>query len=322
MRTTTLPTIYLKRKKPAPLVPVDPVTNGTLWQPSSNRPRPRFIPTTQLVADALRLVGRLPPDLSAVVGVARSGMLPGSALATALHLPLYALDQERGLVRDIGHGWRMRQNQRRNGPVLVIDDTTGSGRSLRMTQEALNRCGGAFRRSQVITASVYCNPESALKPDLWVEDLHLPHILEWNMFNSIVTSVAAFDLDGIICHDETTGGEPGTPLYLPRREPVHIITGRPERDRKATLAWLAKWGVRVASLTMGRWDECPGWERIAEYKAEAVRRFAATAHERPFGPPMYVESCPRQAKRIADRAGVLTACPATAELLMPDGYWE
>ena len=313
MRTTTLPTIYLQRKKPAPLVPV---TNATLWQPSANRPRPRFIATTQLVTDAPKLVGRLPPDLSAIVGVARSGMLPASALATALHLPLYALDQERGLVRDVGHGWRMRQNHRRTGPVLVIDDTTGSGRSLRMTQEALARCGGGlFRRTDAILASVYCNPESPLKPDLWVEDLHLPHILEWNMFNSIVTRTCAFDLDGIICHDETTGGEPGTPLYLPRREPVHIITGRAERDRKVTLAWLAKWEVRVASLTMGPWDECPEWEQIAEYKAEAVRRFATTANQRPFGPPMYVESCPRQAKQIAALSRLMVVCPVSRDVL-------
>lgn len=323
MRCTTLPAIHLKRRKPAPLVPVEPVTNATLWQPSVTRPRPRFIATTQLVADALKLVARLPPDLSAVVGVARSGMLPASALATALHVPLYALDQERGTVRDVGHGWRLRQSQRRNGPVLVIDDTTGSGRSLRMTQEALSRCGcGLFQRSQVILASVYCNPESPLKPDLWVEDLYLPHILEWNMFNSIVTSVAAFDLDGIICHDETTGGEPGTPLYLPRREPVHIITGRPERDRKVTMAWLAKWDVRLASLTMGPWEKCPNWERIAEYKAEAVQRFAATAHERPSGPPMYVESCANQARRIAERSNVLVTCPVTLQVFGRDGCWK
>ena len=62
---------------------------------SPTRPRPRFISTTQLITGALRLVPRLPPDLSAVVGVARSGLLPATALATALHLPLYALDQER-----------------------------------------------------------------------------------------------------------------------------------------------------------------------------------------------------------------------------------
>ncbi len=318
MRTTTLPTIHLKWPKREALVPVDPVTNAMLWQPLCDRPRPRFISTKQLAADALRLVPKLPHDLSAVVGVARSGMLPASALATALHVPLYALDQEHGIVQDIGHGWRMRQHPRRTGPVLVIDDTTGSGRSLRMTQDALRRCGRCpVRTSRTILASVYCNPESPLKPDLWVEDLHLPHILEWNMFNSIVTSVAAFDLDGVICQDETTGGEPGTPFYLPRRESVHIITGRPERDREGTLAWLAKWGVRVASLTMASWGEVPGWEQVAEYKAEAVRRFAATAHERPYGPPMYVESCPQQAQRIADLSGIMVVCPVSREILGP-----
>jgi hypothetical protein len=324
-RSTTLPPFYVKRPRvapEAPPVPIDPRTKATLWQPSPNRPRPRFISSQQLVADTLRLVPRLPPDLSCVVGVARSGMLPATILGTALHLPLYALDQERGFVRDIGHGWRLRQRARRNGPVLVIDDTTGSGRSLRMTQRALAKCGGCpVNVSRAILASIYCNPESSLKPDLWAEDLHLPHLLEWNMFNSIVTSVAAFDMDGILCHDTESGGEPGTPRYLPRREPIHIITGRPERDRAATLGWLETWGVQVASLTMGPWEVSPDWERVAEYKAEAVRRFLEAAHERPFGAPMYVESCPQQAQRIATLTGVMVICPTSAEALGPEGCW-
>jgi hypothetical protein len=97
------------------------------------------------------------------------------------------------------------------------------------------------------------------------------------------------------------------------------ITGRSERDRAVTLAWLERWSVRVASLTMGPWDECPDWERIAEFKAEAVRRFAATAHERPFGPPMYVESRPRQAERIARLSGVMVVCPASMEVFGVEG---
>jgi len=301
------------------LIPVDAATNNTLWTPSRNRPRPRWISNRQLVADATSLIVQLPANLTAIVGVARSGMLPASLLATALHLPLYALDQERGIVRDIGHGWRLNDRRKGHGTALVIDDTTGSGRSLRMTQRALGRCSGCpFRMSEVITASVYCNPESNLKPDLWSVELHLPHLLEWNFANSIVTTVSAFDMDGVICHDAESGGEPGTPLYLPRREPVHIITGRRERHRAATLAWLQHWNVRVASLTMKLLDD---QREFAEYKAEHVKRFAATAHERPFGPPMYVESCSRQARRIAELSDVMTVCPATGEVYGPESCW-
>lgn len=298
---------------------VDPATNNTLWKPSRNRPRPRWISTRQMITDTMALIPQLPENLSAIVGVARSGMLPASLLATALHLPLYALDQERGLVRDVGHGWRLNERPRGPGPVLVMDDTTGSGRSLRMTQRALGRCSGCpFKVSDVITASVYCNPESNLKPDLWAVELHLPHLLEWNFANSIVTTVSAFDMDGVICHDAESGGTPGTPLYMPRREPVRIITGRLEQHRDVTLAWFRKWNVRVAKLTMKPNDDGRGF---AEYKAEHLKQFAATAHERPFGPPTFFESCPQQAKRIAELSGVMVVCPATGEVHGPEGCW-
>ena len=312
--------IYLKSRRPSP--PPMSAPPPELVRPAGPRPRPRFVTTAQLTTGTLKLIPKLPPDLSCVVGVARSGMLPATVLATALHLPLYALDQERGLVRDVGHGWRLRNHRPRQGTVLVLDDTTGSGRSLRMTKQALGRCARCpVNVARAILASVYCNSDSPLKPDLWAEDLHLPHILEWNFANSIVSQVCAFDLDGVIVHDAESGGQPGTPHYLPRRHTVHIITGRGEKHRVETEALLRRWGVQVAMLTMGPWDECPEWERIADYKAEAVRRFAATAHERPFGPPMYVESCSQQAQRIAERSGVMVVCPATGKVLGPEGCW-
>lgn len=287
--------------------PIPAVARGTV-------PRPRYVTCQQLAADTLRLVPKLPHDLSAIVGVARSGMFPASLLAMTLHLPLYALDQS-GCVRPCGHGWRLgRRGRVEKGPVLIVDDTVGSGTSLAKTRPIAIR---HFRR--MICAAIYANPLASLLPDLWVESLNLPHVLEWNFPNSIVTAVSAFDLDGIICHDEHSGAKPGAPRTLPRRQPIHIITGRRESDRMGTLAWLDRWGVQVASLTM----MADGDRRlIAEYKAEAVRRFAATAHTRPFGPPMYVESCPQQAKRIAALSGVMTVCPASQEVYGPEGCWR
>ena len=78
----------------------------------------------------------------------------------------------------------------------------------------------------------------------------------------------------------------------------------------------------MASLMMGPWEEIPGWEQVAEYKAEAVRQFAETAHERPFGPPMYVESCPRQAERIGALSRMMTVCRYSSVVYGPDGCWS
>jgi hypothetical protein len=241
-------------------------------------------------------------------------MLPASLLAMHLHLPLYCLDQHNGFVRNCGHGWRLGQRGRvARGPALIVDDTTGSGRSLAATQTIAKKHFPA-----TLYAAIYVNPLADQLPKLWIEELYLPHLLEWNFPNSIVTLCTAFDLDGVLCHDEHSGGPPGTPLFLPRRSPVHIITGRSEAHRRQTLEWLHRYGVEAASLTMKPvGDDRP----FADYKAQAVRQFGATAHQRPFGPPMYVESCPQQAKRIAELSGVMTVCPITREVLGPEGCW-
>lgn len=280
------------------------------------RKRPRWIRTTDLVRDATLLSSRIPHDVVGVIGVARSGMLPASVIATLHHLPLWSLDQESGELVHAGHGWRLRGSDRPLGKMLLVDDSTGSGRSLRMSREALADRG----ITDYLTAVIYRNPESAERTDFHAVVLTLPHFLEWNFTNSIITTASAFDMDGIICHDGESGGEPGTPLYLPRREPVHIITGRREHGRKATLRWLERWGVEVASLTMKPMDD----ERsFAEYKAEAVAAFAAAAFttHRPGGAPAFFESCPHQARQIASISGVMTVCPRTGEVHGPEGCW-
>ena len=292
-------------------------------------PRPRFVTSRQLVTDTLRLVPML-PDVSCVVGVSRSGLLPASLLAMHLHLPLYALDQS-GTVQECGQGWRLGQrNYRERGPALVVDDTVGSGTSLRKTLPIARR-----HFSDVVYATVYCNPASEVKPDVWAADLWLPHILEWNLWNSIVTTASAFDLDGILCpdfacEDDDDGPrylramDAARPLYFARREPITIVTARLEKYREQTMRWLERWGMRAGALWMGPWRSPAErtFEAVAEWKAGVVKDWAATAAERKSpGAPMYFESEPALARAIAERSGVLTVCPATGEVLGPEGCW-
>jgi hypothetical protein len=53
----------------------------------------------------LKRLAELPPDIAAVAGFARSGLLPATYLATALHVPLYELSEVQGL-RPIASGNR------------------------------------------------------------------------------------------------------------------------------------------------------------------------------------------------------------------------
>ena len=81
---------------------------------------------------------------------------------------------------------------------------------------------------------VYKNPAATIKPaiDFIGRDLPHPHLLEWNLFNSIFTPAMACDFEGLLTIDGTT-----RPQYLPRKGTLPlIVTGRLERDRVHSIA--------------------------------------------------------------------------------------
>lgn len=281
----------------------------------------RYLTAADLAADTLRLVPQLPPDITAVAGVSRSGLAPATLLAMHLHLPLFVLRHKHRDLLPAGHGWRMRDGQpEREGTLLVVDDTTMRGGSVQETRNIL-----VSMRRPYLTASVYCNPRAEHKPDLWAADLPWPHLLGWNLFNSVLTRSAAVDFDGVLCRDctpeEDDDGpryrkflETAAPLHLVRRAPIPlIVTARLEKYREPTEAWLRKWGVRWKSLVMGPWRSLKERARndIAAYKADHFAPFAA----RPCGikPKLFIESDPRQAVRIAALTGRLVVCPTNAK---------
>src|SRR5690606_15176720 len=116
-----------------------------------------------------------------------------------------------------------------------------------------------------IAAAVYVNPFARVKPDVWVRDLPWPHLLEWNLFNSVLSPSMAVDFDGILCHDcPPQDDDDGPryarflrevqPLYVMRKTVVQlIVTARLEKYRPQTLDWLARHGIAVKTLVMGPW---------------------------------------------------------------------
>ena len=255
----------------------------------------RLIRTAELIIHTIKLAEQVPPEIDGVCGIPRSGMIPASVIAAHLHLPLYTFDK--GYVKHVGSGSRLTNTPSKN--ILFVDDTTMMGNTLKKLESVKG-----------LKASVYVNPHSPRKPDLYTKELEPPHLLEWNLFNSGFCKNMAFDMDGVICHDqppELWGKQVERPRYLPRRSPVTIITARLERDRLVTESWLKDHGVWVENLVM-----FPGTEAdrlkpraISEYKAKAFKE---------SGKDWYVESDSRQAREIAELTGAWVICTENGEV--------
>ena len=283
-----------------------------------------FLTVNDLANDAFKLCSMLPHDVEAIVGVARSGMTPANIVSTMLHKPLLAIRQTRNDVIEVGNGWRMGINNHiaadRSAKVAIIDDTCMTGNSFRAIQPLVDK-----EFPNHVTASIYVNPLASKKPDIWVHELPWPHILEWNLFNSVLSPNCATDFDGVLCYDcaawQDDDGhnyksfiQNAVPKYLSRRSPIPlIVTARIEKYRQETEEWLRKHGVSWHKLVMHPAKTLADRRRddIAAFKAKHYQRWAGSHPARPK-PHMFIESEPAQAKRISELTGLVVTCPSNA----------
>ena len=271
-----------------------------------------LITTAKLAADSVRLAEMLPSDASRIVGVPRSGMIPAAIIATHLHLPLWELvgNQFRQLAKG-SRGWRQQE-----GRTVIVDDTVYGGFAMQKARRAREAQGSLF-------AAVYVRPDQCSTVDHYVRAVdHRSHLLEWNFFNNhgIQRAGVATDFDGVLCEEPPVPDADDGPIleqyrqWLPvakpkmlsRAEPIRlIVTGRLERWRPETEAWLATWGVRFEKLTMYPSDRASRRGDVAAWKAEHYRN-SATGY--------FVESDPAQAARIHAITGKQVICPTIAKV--------
>lgn len=267
----------------------------------------RFVRTAELAGDVALLCSLLPTKIVGVIGVARSGLLPATLVAMQQHLPLWIVRQDSEDVVFAGHGFRLGNRDPRSsklggqpppGKLLLVDDTSMTGNSVR---HALQIVGQHWPGRKVLSAVVYRNPASVSDPDYWVHDLPAPHFLEWNLFNSIHLDKTAFDFDGVLTHDGTQH-----PQYLPRKGTIPlIVTGRSERLRLPSQAWLTKHGVRVKRMVMFSGETPSDPLAIARYKAGYWKESRLD---------YFVESDPQQARELARLVKRPVICPAAGEV--------
>jgi len=278
---------------------------------------PEFVTMERLQQDVRTLSSMIPPETSMIVGVSRSGVTIASMIAMLLHLPFSIIRQSMGDVIEAGNGWRLTGNTGGQGPAVVVDDTCMTGNSFKQVMPIVWRSlPGA------ISAAVYVNPLARLKPDLFVRELPHPHLLEWNLFNSVFGPGMACDFDGILCadcdpRDDDDGDRyrgfllTATPKYMVRKTRLPlIVTARLEKWRKETEQWLACHGIACDQIIMGPWAS--NRERakvdIGQWKGGHFSEFMRRRHR--IKPPLFVESDERQARRIAEVSGGVVVCPA------------
>lgn len=263
-----------------------------------------FVTTDQLVRDTLSLAPKL-PKIDCVVGIARSGLIPASVLATHLGADLWSIDYRTGDLLDLGHG--MRHESRGRDGVLLVDDSCWSGTAIRAAKRRIVEAWGV----EPLTLSTYVRPQSQSLVDLWAAS-YPEHWFSWNICNAPYIESVAFDLDGVMCRDfhadEDDDGErylaameSMRPTHHRPRKPIKIITARLEKYREPTEAWLARHGIPIDELVMGPWVMLAERQALGnglwDWKAREAKR---------LGVAIMVESSRVGAARIAEAAGIWT----------------
>lgn len=285
---------------------------------------PRWVSMASYHRAVMQLVPEVSPHIDTIVGVARSGLNAATILSMMTNLPMMQVRQTNGDVIASGNGWRLAGRAQHIGApmrhAIVVDDTVMTGNSLKAIEPILRNAGF----ETIKTAAVFVNPKAKKKPDVWAQDLAWPHLLEWNLFNSVLSPNMAIDFDGILCHDcprdDDDDGvrysnfiENARPKYLCRKNPIPlIVTARIEKYRYQTEAWLARWGIAYKRLIMHPAPTLQARRRdnIAAYKARHFESWARTHRAKP-APLMFVESEDRQAQEIHRRTGRLVVCPSS-----------
>jgi orotate phosphoribosyltransferase len=283
----------------------------------------KYITTNQLIQDTLSLAKQIPHNCRGIIGIAKSGLLPATTLATHLQIPLYVLHLNNTEIIEIkSQPISSRGNtplKPNNGPMLIIDDTVHDGNIISLVKNSINL-------SDVIYGAIYVTPHSMNHVDIYSKKLCTPHFLEWNLFNSgwilgnsydqKFTGGIAFDFDGILCEDPSPGQDANDPAsWIPFLKPTHmlprrwaiplIITMRLEKWRKLTIEWLEKYSIKYKHIEMCQADTVE--ERDSNFLDYLINHKA-----KKFGNSdcyMMIESDPYQSKTISEITKKPVLCP-------------
>ena len=277
-----------------------------------------------LEADVVRLLPRLPRDLDLIVAIPRSGMIPATMIALHMNLPLTDL---KGLYegRFIASGHRNLRNtldgaEAKPLNVLIVDDSVGTGAQLREIRQELAARALPHR---IEIAVIYATSAGAPLVDYFVQTVPmLRHFFAWNVMHHGAIGKWCVDIDGVLCRDCTPAEDDDAeryarflesvePLFIPTAKVGWLVTGRLEKHRAVTEAWLHRHGVAFDHLEM-----FPA-ETVAQRKAMGGAGHYKGAFYKRVDAGLFIESSPYEAQEIANTAAKPVLCIETRTMFKP-----
>tara|TARA_B100002019_G_C21194353_1_gene560561 strand:- start:93 stop:1142 length:1050 start_codon:yes stop_codon:yes gene_type:complete len=281
-------------------------------------PSIKYITNKNLIDASLDLC-EIASKFDGIVGVPRSGMVPASVIATHINKPLFSIHENEIVIlthaSDYGGG-RMKYYKKYDSSdkfkkLLFVDDTSCSGKTVKAMKKTFGK--------NIKFASIFSTEVSSNLLDYCSKKLEIPHILEWNFFNSGYCGTTCFDIDGIFCNDvplDVCKDEKLYVKYIKKVEPYQkripklfkakaLVTGRLEKFREETEFWLKKHGFNYEHLIMfpteqqSRRDK-NHYEVVGRYKSEIFKKFNCD---------FFVESSEEEAKYIKHFSGKTVILP-------------
>ena len=256
------------------------------------------------------------PEVSAVAGVPRSGILAATFVSFLRHIPLVPIESLMGGADAYRPGCS-RKLFLPKGPVLVLDDTCCMGRTLGLLKTKINR-------EEILWGAVYASDKAIQEQVVDVAGYKITtrdHTFQWNLFRDVVTTRLLTDFDGVLCPDWHEESDTGVFLsryeswlntvpimHKPTQPLLGIVTARLEKYRQQTEAWLQRHGVKYRHLIMH-----PG----EAHRRNPVRHKVAAYRWLSKQAAGFVESCPRQSAAIAKETKLPVLCYTTGELHNP-----
>jgi hypothetical protein len=197
----------------------------------------------------LLLAKNIPNKYDAIIGIPRSGLIPAAIIGFHFNIPVITVSEFSNNEHINGSRVKIKELKR----VLLVDDSIGSGRTMKRSLETIN--------IECDTAAIYTN---SVKHDLTyiLKRIDDPRIFQWNILNHGYLKYACIDFDGVLCKDPTIiedDNKPeiiinhilnAEPLHIPKMKIFAIITNRIERYRSECETWLKEHNVSYDQLIM------------------------------------------------------------------------
>ena len=267
-----------------------------------------YISYCQMIDDVRAWCKKL--RISGVAGIPRSGSLVANIIAHELNIPLYFIvgDSLNNSRPDIS-----RPINKKDGPILIVDDTSWSGRAMshvrRMFDGELN----------VIFGALYSSAEQVKNLSVHYKVLDTKyHTFEWNILRDVLVSDFYLDFDGVLCEDPTVPDDTSEyinflntaePKYLPKYPVGGVVTSRLHIYEQETKDWLIKYGIQYNSLIMSPYKTSQDRMRnfgFGTWKAQIYKN---------SDKKLFIESNIQQAEEIFIISGKPVFCTETMTLL-------